>query len=159
MDSSKLHVTFVCTGNICRSPMGEQMLRTQLEKLPWGSRVRVSSAGTSRWEIGNPIDERAAATLAEHNCPPFREHVAKTLDADHLAADLVLALAEDHRADLAQRGVPPERLRLLRSFDPDADGTEVADPYYGSASGFETTYRQIEASLPGVIAWLQTRLA
>ncbi|WP_007470121.1 low molecular weight protein-tyrosine-phosphatase [Segniliparus rugosus] len=158
MSQPKLHVTFVCTGNICRSPMGEQMLRTRLESVDWGHNVRVTSAGTTRWEVGNPIDERAAATLAKHGYPPFAEHVAKAVAADHLEADLVLALAEDHRAALANRGVPAERLRMLRSFDPAADGAEVADPYYGSSSGFETTHAQIEAALPGIVAWLESQL-
>ncbi|MGL6236216.1 MAG: low molecular weight protein-tyrosine-phosphatase [Segniliparus sp.] len=158
MDQPKLHVTFVCTGNICRSPMGEQMLRTRLEKLDWGHNVLVTSAGTTRWEVGNPIDHRAAATLAKHGHPPFAEHVAKAVAPEHLEADLVLALADNHFTDLSKHGVPGDRLRMLRSFDPDAAGSEVADPYYGSSAGFETTYAQIEAALPGIIDWLESRL-
>ena len=134
------------------------MLRTRLEKLDWGHRVRVSSAGTTRWEVGNPIDRRAATTLTKHGQPPFAEHVAKTVAQEHLEADLVLALAEDHFKDLSKRGVADDRLRMLRSFDPEADDSEVADPYYGSSSGFETTYAQIEAALPGIVDWLESRL-
>lgn len=134
------------------------MLRDRIEKAGLGDQVRVSSAGTTRWEVGNPIDHRAAAALVEHGHLPFAEHVAKTVAQEHLAADLVLALADDHFADLSNRGVADDRLRMLRSFDPEADGTEVADPYYGSASGFETTYQQIDAALPGVLEWLESRL-
>jgi protein-tyrosine phosphatase len=138
--------------------MGEQMLRTRLEGVDWGSRVQVSSAGTSRWEVGNPIDERAAKTLLEHGYPPFSGHIAKTVAQEHVAADLILALDESHQRALLDRGAPVERLRLLRSFDPEASGTEIADPYYGGLSGFERTLAQIEAALPGIMAWLESRL-
>ena len=75
-------------------------------------------------------------------------HSAAQVNADHLAADLVVALDTGHERELAHLGVPTERRRLLRSFDPEADGESVPDPYYGDQEDFELVRDQIEAAFP-----------
>ncbi|MGL5442925.1 MAG: protein tyrosine phosphatase, partial [[Mycobacterium] stephanolepidis] len=91
---SEFHVTFVCTGNICRSPIAEKMLAHQLAERGLADRVRVSSAGTGDWHAGQPADERAASVLAEYGYPT--DHRAAQVDDDHLSADLIIALARNH---------------------------------------------------------------
>ena len=61
---------------------------------------------------------------------------------------------------LAHLGVEPERVRLLRSFDPrsGAHPGDVEDPYYGGAGDFQETFTVIEAALPGLHAWVDERL-
>jgi protein-tyrosine phosphatase len=61
MSDRSFHVTVVCTGNICRSPMGEVILRDLFREA--GLDVTVDSAGTTRWEVGSPMDRRAVAEL------------------------------------------------------------------------------------------------
>lgn len=145
-----LRVVFVCTGNICRSPMADVMLRRALTDAGLADRVTVSSVGTGGWHVGGDMDPRAAAELEAHGYES--DHVAAQLaEADH-SADLLVALDRGHRAHLLEAGVEPARVRLLRSFDPAADGEDVADPYYGEVAGFTRTRTEIAAALRGLVA-------
>jgi protein-tyrosine phosphatase len=157
--SEPLHITFICTGNICRSPMAEKMFAHQIRERGLDDRVKVTSAGTGDWHVGSDADERANRVLRAHGYPTT--HTAAQLDDDHLAADLVIALGRNHARLLAQMGVPANRVRLLRSFDPRAGAyaPDVEDPYYGSHAEFEETFAAIEASLPGLHDWVDEQLA
>ncbi|MGO1333580.1 MAG: low molecular weight protein-tyrosine-phosphatase, partial [Cellulosimicrobium funkei] len=90
-------VMTVCTGNICRSPMAEVVLRDRFEAAGLGDRVVVDSTGISDEERGNPIDRRARAVLAEHGYVVDGTHRARQVRAGDLAArDLVLAMTAQH---------------------------------------------------------------
>jgi protein-tyrosine phosphatase len=156
---SELHVTFVCTGNICRSPMAEKMFADQLRERGLEHAVRVSSAGTGNWHVGSGTDERAAQVLRAHGYSTA--HRATQVDDDHLAADLVIALGRNHLRQLQQLGVDDDRLRMLRSFDPrsGAFALDVDDPYYGDYADFEEVFTVIEAALPGLHEWVDEQLA
>lgn len=150
MAADTLRLVFVCTGNICRSPMAESMTRRALADAGLAGRVTVSSVGTGGWHVGDGMDPRAAAELDAHGFDTG--HVAAQLaESDH-SADLLVALDSGHRDHLLTAGVDPDRVRLLRSFDPAADGPDVADPYHGDHSGFTRTRTQIDAALPGLLA-------
>lgn len=157
--SEALHVTFICSGNICRSPMAEKMFAEQLQRRGLGDAVRVTSAGTGNWHAGEGADPRAARVLSAHGYPT--RHRAAQADGDHLGADLVVALGRNHARLLRDLGVEDARLRLLRSFDPrsGAHVPDVDDPYYGDHDDFERAYEVIEAALPGLHAWVDERLA
>ncbi|WP_280499780.1 low molecular weight protein-tyrosine-phosphatase [Nocardia cyriacigeorgica] len=157
MMSMPLELVFVCTGNICRSPMAEKILASHLYRAGLANRVRVSSAGTTAWHAGADADPRTNATLRRHGYPTG--HVAAVFGDGHRDADLVIAMDSGHDRELAQLGIPTERRRLLRSFDPDADGLDVPDPYYGPDSGFELVRDQIEAAIPGLLDWVRLALA
>jgi len=152
-------VTFVCSGNICRSPMAEKMFAHQISERGLGDLVRVTSAGTGSWHAGEGADVRAKRVLRDHGYPTA--HRAAQVDDDHLAADLVIALGRNHQRLLRQLGVEDDRLRMLRSFDPrsGAHTPDVEDPYYGDHSDFETAFVVIEAALPGLHDWVDERLA
>ncbi|ETD34771.1 low molecular weight protein-tyrosine-phosphatase [Williamsia sp. D3] len=150
----RLHVTFVCTGNICRSPMGQNIFRHALDEAGLAEQVRVTSCGTGHWHVGDPADLRARTELTSAGYDD--DHTAAQIGPEHLGADLLLAMDSGHLRALQEEGVG-ERARLLRSFDPDADGPDVADPYYGSDDGFATVRQQIEAAVPGLLAWVRER--
>lgn len=152
----ELHISFVCTGNICRSPMAEKILLGYLSRAGLADRVRVSSAGTHDWHAGSEADPRTTATLRRHGYPTG--HRAAGFGSEHTGADLVVGMTGEHDRHLAARGIPLERRRLLRSFDPDADGTDVPDPYYGGTEEFELVREQIEAAVPGLLAWVHAAL-
>jgi protein-tyrosine phosphatase len=120
-------------------------------------RVQVSSAGTGSWHIGEPADSRAAETLrrAGYAC----DHVAVQVGSQHLSADLLVALDRGHLAALRRLVTEPERLVLLRSFDPAAGrNLDVPDPYYGGKHGFDQVLTMIRAAVPGLLTWVRDRL-
>ena len=89
MSEPLLHVTFVCSGNICRSPMAEKMFAHQIRERGLADVVRVSSAGTGGWHAGDEADDRANRVLRAHGYPTG--HRAAQVCDEHLAADLVIA--------------------------------------------------------------------
>lgn len=152
-----MHVSFICTGNICRSPMAAVVFREHLRRAGLEEKVEVSSAGTGPWHIGEGADPRTLQVLAEHGYPT--EHVAAQLGDEHLEADLLLAMDAGHLRVVRDALGEPERVRLLRAFDPDAaEGAEVPDPYFGGDRGFEDVLTMIEAAVPGLLEWIRERL-
>jgi protein-tyrosine phosphatase len=157
--SEPLHVTFICSGNICRSPMAEKMFAHQISERGLSDAVRVTSAGTGAWHAGEPADRRASRVLRLHGYP--HTHRAAQVDDDHMTADLVIALGRNHVRMLREMGVPDDRIRMLRSFDPrsGANALDVEGPYYGDHDEFEDVFSVIEAALPGLHDWVDEQLA
>jgi len=158
MAGQTLHITFICSGNICRSPIAEKMFAHQISERGLADVVRVTSAGTGGWHQGEPADRRAGQVLRAHGYPSA--HRAAQMNDDHLAADLVVALGRNHLRMLQHEGVPAERLRMLRSFDPrsGAHSLDVEDPYYGTQDDFEDVFAVIDAALPGLHGWVDEQL-
>ena len=155
--SDLVHVVTICSGNICRSPMAEKVLRAALADAGLADRASVTSAGVGPWHAGEPMDRRAADTVAARGLDT--DHVARQMDATALEADLLLAATVDHVRDLRRAGVPADRIRLLRAFDPEApDGAEIPDPYYGGPDGFDEVLAMIEAAAPGVVDWVREQV-
>jgi protein-tyrosine phosphatase len=158
-----LRVTAVCSGNICRSPIAEVVLREHLDRAGLGHAVVVDSAGIGAWHLGDPADRRTVAVLRRHGYDGSSHRAAQItrawIDADD-APDLLLAMDATHLRDL-QRLAPETPVHLVREFDPaaDPDDLDVPDPYYGADSGFDDVLAMIEAAVPGVIAHLRTSLA
>ena len=146
----RVRVVFVCTGNICRSPMAESMARRAFGDAGLGEDVIVSRVGTGGWHVGGGMDPRAAAELDAHGFDSA--HTAAQLSESDHSADLVVALDSGHHAHLLSEGFDAGRIRMLRSYEPGADGLDVADPYYGDRGGFTLTRIQIAAALPGLVA-------
>lgn len=152
----KLHVCFVCSGNICRSPMAESIFAAAVDEAGLSDRVRVTSAGTGGWHVGEPADNRARTELLAHGYSD--RHIAAQLTPDHLSADLLVAADTGHVAELERKRLG-DRVRLLRSFDPDADGADLLDPFYGGQADFTLVRQQVEAAVPGLLAWVHATLA
>jgi len=151
----RYRIALVCLGNICRSPMAHVVLERALEEAGLAEVVRVSSSGTGGWHVGNPMDERAAATLTAAGFDPSR-HRARTFDAGwHDDHDLVLAMDRANLRDVGGRG---ERTGLFRDFDPVDPGDDVPDPYYGGPAGFEEVLRMVERTSTSIVAALRREL-
>ncbi|QUQ68968.1 protein-tyrosine phosphatase [Kutzneria sp. CA-103260] len=137
--------------------MAELVFREHLREAGLADVVDVNSAGTGPWHVGEPADERARRTLARHGYPT--DHVAAQVDDRHLGADLLVALDSGHARALRRIADDPERVRLLRSFDPDAGhDLDVPDPYYGGPEGFDEVLAMVEAASPGLLAWVRDNL-
>lgn len=149
----RLRVVFVCTGNICRSPIGEKVLQRELDDAGLSDAVTVTSAGTGPWHEGESADPRTVNVLATAGYST--SHVAHQITDDDLSADLLVALDSGHARDLRRMGAPADHVRLLRSFDPDADGDDVPDPYYDGPDEFRDVLAMVEAATPGVVQWVR----
>ncbi|MWK35680.1 low molecular weight protein-tyrosine-phosphatase [Actinomadura yumaensis] len=145
-------VTFVCTGNICRSPMAEWVFRHRVEEE--GLDVEVDSSGTGGWHAGDEADARTVAALRRAG---YRSaHIARRFEPEWFAEyDLIIALDEGHLRAL--RAMAPdagarEKVRLLREFDPEAGSDlDVPDPYYGGRADFDHALELVEAAMPGLL--------
>ncbi|MEU8198821.1 low molecular weight protein-tyrosine-phosphatase [Microbispora amethystogenes] len=148
-------VCLVCMGNICRSPMAEVVLCRTLAERGLDD-VEVDSAGTGGWHAGEPMDERALATLADHGYDGSA-HRARQFDPAWFAErDLILVMDRDNLRAVRRLAPPDADVRMLRSFDPAApEGAEVPDPYYGGRQGFTDVLRMVEAACEGVAKYLE----
>lgn len=158
--SGVYRICVVCLGNICRSPMAEKVLTTELSRAGLADRVRVDSAGTGDWHIGADMDVRAAATLRKYGYQTG--HVARQFSAEWFAErDLIVAMDTDNLADLrrmAPDAETAERVLLFRSFAPGGGpNPEVPDPYYGGDDGFITVLNMVEAAAKGLAGELAAR--
>ncbi|MFD4602914.1 low molecular weight protein-tyrosine-phosphatase [Streptomyces sp. NPDC058464] len=148
-------VCFVCTGNICRSPMAESVFRARVTEAGLDDRVEADSAGTGGWHEGDGADPRTVRVLAEHGYGS--DHTARQFQASWFGRlDLVIALDSGHLKVL-RRLAPTEedarKVRLLRAYDPAAgDDLDVPDPYYGGLDGFEECLEMVEAASEGLLA-------
>ncbi|MFT4128233.1 MAG: low molecular weight protein-tyrosine-phosphatase [Gordonia sp. (in: high G+C Gram-positive bacteria)] len=155
--SDPLHICFVCTGNICRSPMAQNIFAKALVDAGLAGRVVVSSCGIGGWHVGEPADNRARTQLLAHGYSDA--HVAAQLGPEHIGADLFVAADSGHKKVLERKRLGGT-VQLLRAFDPGADGDlDLLDPYYGTPNDFEVTRTQIEAAIPGLLDWVRRRLA
>ncbi|AHW64462.1 arsenate reductase/protein-tyrosine-phosphatase family protein [Corynebacterium glyciniphilum] len=151
------HICVVCTGNICRSPMGEIMLRQALGEAGLADDIRLNSCGTDGWHVGEAADPRAVARLRQDGFNGSG-HRAAQFGPEHRDADLFLVMTAAHRKALVKQGVPEDRIALFRSFGP-AGEKEVEDPYYGGKDGFAEVSRQLAEAIPGVVEWARDRVA
>lgn len=160
-------VATVCTGNICRSPIAEFLLREALEEAGLASHVQVESFAVSDWEEGNAMDRRARAWLRDHEVGEQEDveaHVSRPITAEQLGAlQLALALDVEHLdflEDLAQDLPDDEEntpeIRMIGSFNPelaDASPKEqgIYDPWYGGPEDFEKIAGMIRPCMPGLV--------
>ena len=156
----RFRICFVCSGNICRSPIAEIVLRGLAEDAGLGHLVEADSAGTGDWHIGEQADRRALAVLARAGLDGS-EHRARQFDPRwFLRRDLVIALDRGHLRTLrswaandAERG----RIHLLRSFDPTlppdarAGDLDVPDPYYDGLTAFADVLELVRAGCAGLL--------
>jgi protein-tyrosine phosphatase len=148
-------VALVCLGNICRSPMAHVVLAAKLPGSLLDGRVDVDSSGTGDWHIGDPMDPRAAATLAAAGYDPSLHRAQQFDDTWHDAYDVIVVMDSSNRRNVlagARDDASRARVRMLREFDPEADGDlDVPDPWHGGQPGFDDVLAMIERSTDGLV--------
>lgn len=149
-------VLFVCLGNICRSPTAEGVFRGLCESRGVGGQIRVDSAGTGDWHVGNPPDSRAVAAAARRGIDLSSLRARQVRVADFREFDFVLAMDSSNFRDLAllQPQDAPTQLSRWLSWAGSGAPVDVPDPYYGGDEGFERVLDLIEDASRGFLAHL-----
>ncbi len=154
-----MKILFVCLGNICRSPSAEAVLRAIAAREAPELGIEVDSAGTAGYHIGEPPDARSqeAARRRGYDMARLRARIVEPEDFERF--DLILAMDQNNLQILRRRApaAARERVRLFLEFAPDAGMSEVPDPYYGGAKGFEEVLDLVEAAARGLITHLRNR--
>lgn len=148
-ESALFRICFVCTGNICRSPMAEAVFKNLVRKAGLSGAITVMSAGTGDWHVGENSDDRTIAALATRGLEGAG-HRAKSFDPDWFEnLDLVVVFDRSQERILkawANNDLDRSKVQQLMSFDSESAGgaLDVPDPYYSDAAMFEQVLAMIE---------------
>jgi protein-tyrosine phosphatase len=162
MSSSKTSIEsilFVCLGNICRSPAGENVMRRMLQEAGLADAVMCDSAGTSGEHKGEPPDVRMIAAGRRRGLP-MTGAARQVTSADLDKFDLILAMDDDNYADLRKLATQRNQHKLKHFCDycvayPDA---EVPDPYYGGTAEFEHVLDLLEDGCAQILREITSRI-
>lgn len=152
---SPIRVLFVCMGNICRSPTAEGVFRYHAEQAGLADRLEIDSAGTHAYHVGEPADHRARAAAERRGMSLDGIRARRVSAQDFQRFDYIIAMDQENLARL--RDEAPEehsaRLHLFLEFAAGSE-TDVPDPYYGGAAGFERVLDLVEDASRGLLETL-----
>lgn len=142
------NIIFVCLGNICRSPLAEATFIKKLKDLPDAEGIRVLSAATSEWNIGDEADERAIKVALKYNYNSILKHRSKLLSNHHILSStntIIICMDESNKQSVKKmiNSSTAIEIKLFSDFGDDI-GTEIIDPYYGEFEDFEKVLIQCE---------------
>jgi len=132
---------FVCTGNICRSPLAHTVLEHMVNEKGLKEGVFIDSSGTGAWHVGEKADPRMRQIALNHGIRITHRsqklkysdiadfHLLLVMDHDNLRDALALCRSNDER----------KKVRLFRDYDTQGEG-DVPDPWYGGMEGFEEVW-------------------
>jgi protein-tyrosine phosphatase len=152
-----VRVLFVCTGNICRSPLAEAIFKGLVQKRGLVDRYEADSAGTHGYHEGDPADPRTVRVGAKHGLRV--DSIARELrDSDFTRFDVLVAMDRGHLREMRARcpKALQGKLVLMPDYDPEGVLKDVPDPYYGGPEGFEQIYRILDGCSRGLLDALES---
>ena len=156
----RVAVLIVCTGNICRSPTGEGVLRHLAHERGLADRVQVRSAGTHDYHVGECPDPRTMKHAARRGYDLSAQRAMQVTREHFHEFDYILAMDRGHLRILRQMAPEGARARLGLFLDASGrwKGEDVPDPYYGGVEGFERVLDMVEEAAERWLDRIQAEL-
>jgi protein-tyrosine phosphatase len=153
---AKHRILFVCLGNICRSPMAEGVFRRVAEEQGVLHLFEIDSAGLGHWHVGQAPDPRAQDAARNHGIDISGQSARQVEHGDFAHFDLILAMDGQNYQELVQLAPRDARhkVRLVLDFAPEEAATDVPDPFFGAAGGFDHALDLIDRAARGLLAHL-----
>jgi protein-tyrosine phosphatase len=151
----KRRILFVCLGNICRSPLGEGILRSMAAARGLDHLVETDSAGTGGWHQGQAPDERSIRVARDNGIDISRLKARKLKTADFNTFDMIFAMDRSNLRDLVA-AAPHDSIADIHLFMDFVSGEmrDVPDPYYGDDSDFEAVYSMLSTGCERLLSLL-----
>jgi protein-tyrosine phosphatase len=148
---TKIKVVFICSGNICRSPMAEAVFAHLVQQAGLADRFEISSAGTGDWHLGESPHPGTLDALRRHHVPAITGKRAQAIDRETLeSADYVIALDAGHVRELRYYSDSVDgKLSRLLDYAPDVATRDVLDPYYNGR--YEEVYQLVRVGVKGLL--------
>jgi protein-tyrosine phosphatase len=152
-NSNKVSVVFVCMGNICRSPTAEGVFRHVVKERNLQDVVKIDSAGTHAYHIGESPDSRSQATAKSRGVDLSAQRARKVEAIDFERFDYVIAMDRSNYENLKDLATieQQEKLYLFMDFTSAWDNAEVPDPYYGGGDGFKNVFDMVQSASEGLL--------
>jgi protein-tyrosine phosphatase len=152
-----VRVLFVCMGNICRSPLAQGVLEEVLRREELEGEIFVDSAGTGRWHVGEPPDERALSAASLRGLDISAQRARQLWPEDCMNFDYILTMDEENYRMATSLCQGTAVVRPFLEFATDSPEREVPDPYYGGPDGFERTLDLVEKAAEGLLRDIRER--
>ena len=152
-NSQSIHVLMVCLGNICRSPTAHGVLEKYINDKGLSHYIKVDSAGTGDWHIGEPPDPRSQEAAARRGYDLSAQRARQVATDDFDRFHYILAMDDNNLRDLT-RQCPTEfhnNLQLFLEFG-NSDYDSVPDPYYSGSQGFELVLDLVEEASQNLLS-------
>lgn len=146
-----MKILMVCLGNICRSPLADALLRKKVTEK--GLNIEVDSAGTSSFHIGHEPDERTQANAKKHGLDMSFLRARQFVKADFENFDKIYVMDRSNAYNvltMTDDESDKQKVKLILDLL-DEKITEVPDPYYGGAQGFENVYNLLDRATDEII--------
>lgn len=155
---SKVSVLFVCLGNICRSPTAHAVFRKQVQEAGLSDDIQIDSAGTAAYHVGKHPDMRSMETARNRGIEMMDLRARKVDFGDFYEYDYILAMDDENFYNLKEMALPEhhEKIQMFLEYSQEFDETEVPDPYYGGAQGFEHVFDLVASASQGLLNHIKT---
>lgn len=132
---------FICSGNICRSPLAHAVFEQMIAENGMNDRIKVESSGTSAYHVGEQADSRMRRTASDHGVR-LSHSSRQLMSGDLREYDMLLTMDRNNYRDtqaMCRNDEELAKVRMFRDFDNEGSG-DVPDPWYGGMEGFETVW-------------------